>query len=129
MTGYMKAADDAVTSMVTIEHPHAIDAIEEIVSAPDIDVAIIGPGDLATSMGRLGDAEHAETRAAIARAESVLLRARVAAGGVARTPDEAAAMIQRGYRVIFHGVDAALLARGAAAALGPFATRSTNAQR
>jgi 4-hydroxy-2-oxoheptanedioate aldolase len=120
MGSYMRAADDAVTSMVTIEHPSAIAAIEEIASAPDIDVAIIGPGDLATSMGHLGDADHAETRKAIEHAESVLLRSRVATGGVARTPDEAAAMVRRGYRVIFHGVDAMLLARGAAAALGPF---------
>jgi 4-hydroxy-2-oxoheptanedioate aldolase len=122
MPQYMADVNACMTSMVTIEHPDAIEAASAIATVPGLDVAIIGPGDLATSMGYMGDSSQPAVREAIERAEGALLNSAVALGGVAKDPDAAMAMVRRGYKMIFLGVDAMFLARGAAAALGNLST-------
>ena len=49
MPDYMATADDDMICMVTIEHVEAVKRIDEIMATPGIDIAVIGPGDLATS--------------------------------------------------------------------------------
>ena len=61
MRDYMRVADNDVISMITIEHFEAVRRIDEIVEAHGVDVAIIGPGDLATSFGYHGQVDHPET--------------------------------------------------------------------
>ena len=52
MPDYMACADDDVICMITIEHIEAVKRIDEIMATPGIDIAVIGPGDLATSIGK-----------------------------------------------------------------------------
>jgi 4-hydroxy-2-oxoheptanedioate aldolase len=80
-----------------------------------VDVAVIGPGDLATSLGHYGQVDHADTQAAIREAEGGILKSRVALGGVAFSPEQAGRMADAGYRMIFLGFDWSLLQKGAAA--------------
>jgi 4-hydroxy-2-oxoheptanedioate aldolase len=47
MQDYMATADDDMICMITIEHVEAVDRIDEIMATPGIDLAVIGPGDLA----------------------------------------------------------------------------------
>ncbi len=54
MPDYMATADDDMICMVTIEHVEAVNRIDEIMATPGIDVAVIGPGDLATSINKRG---------------------------------------------------------------------------
>jgi 4-hydroxy-2-oxoheptanedioate aldolase len=54
MADYLAAADDEMLCIVTIEHVDAVARIEEIMAVPGIDLAFIGPGDLATSLGLRG---------------------------------------------------------------------------
>lgn len=117
MGAYMRAADDAVLAMVTIEHIKAVRNIAEIVEAEGVDVAIIGPGDLATSMGLYGQVDHADVQAAMLEAEKVILKSSITLGGVAFSPDHANRMVDAGYRMIFLGFDWSLLSKGAAAVL------------
>ena len=117
MADYMRAANADVLSLITIEHTSAIEKIDEIVSAPGVDVAIIGPGDLATSLGLYGQLNHPDFAAAIAVAERAILRSPVALGGVAYSPEQANRMITAGYRMVFLGFDWSLLQKGAAAAM------------
>src|SRR3569833_1961359 len=49
MADYMATADDDMICMVTIEHVEAVERIDDIMATPGIDIAVIGPGDLATS--------------------------------------------------------------------------------
>ena len=58
MPDYMATADDDMICMVTIEHVEAVKRIDEIMAVPGIDVAVIGPGDLATSIGKRGRARR-----------------------------------------------------------------------
>lgn len=117
MNDYMAVADDDMICMITIEHVEAVNRIDEIMATPGIDLAVIGPGDLATSIEKRGQMDDPELLALIARAEEGILRSGVPIGGVARTPEQANRMIERGYLVLALGFDWSLFARGIAASL------------
>jgi 4-hydroxy-2-oxoheptanedioate aldolase len=114
---YQDRADAEVLSIATIEHVAALDAIGDVVATPGLDLAFIGPGDLATSMGHRGRADHPEVQAAAMRLEEAIRGSPVVLGGVAPAPEQANAMIARGYRALVVGFDWSLLQRGAAAAV------------
>ena len=116
MQDYMAAADDDMICMITIEHVEAVNRIDEIMATPGIDVAVIGPGDLATSINKRGQIDDPEVQALIARAEAGILNSGVPIGGVARTAEQANAMIDRGYLALALGFDWSLFQRGLAAA-------------
>src|SRR5439155_16614185 len=54
MGEYMATADDDMICMITIEQVEAVNRIDEIMATPGIDLAVIGPGDLATSINKRG---------------------------------------------------------------------------
>ena len=100
MPDYMATADDDMICMVTIEHVEAVKRIDEIMAVPGIDVAVIGPGDLATSIGKRGRLDDPEVLALIAQAEAGILKSGVPIGGAARTrrtgqPDDRSAATSR----------------------------------
>jgi len=117
MADYMATADDDMICMVTIEHVEAVERIDEIMATPGIDVAVIGPGDLATSINKRGLIDDGEVQSLIARAEAGILQSGVPIGGVARTAEQANAMIARGYLLLALGFDWSLFQRGIAASL------------
>ena len=109
MADYIDQARSDVLCIGTIEHPSAIDNIEEIASTEGLDIAFIGPGDLAMNLGIPGQFDHPKFKEAVARAEAVLLKSKVALGGVARTADQAKQMLDRGYKSLVLGFDWMLL--------------------
>lgn len=111
---YFKVANDELLNIVLIEHIDAIDNIEDIVSVPGIDVAIIAPMDLAVSMNHPGDRDHPEVVSAIERAEKAILASPVALGGMALSAAEANAKSARGYRMFVMGYDVMLIEQIAA---------------
>src|SRR6201992_395180 len=115
MPDYMATADDDMICMITIEHVEAVRRIDEIMATPGIDVAVIGIGDLATSIGKRGLVDDPEVQALAAQAEAGILKSGVPIGGVARTAEQANQMIERGYVVLALGFDWSLFARGIAA--------------
>ena len=117
MMEYISGANRAILSVITIEHPDAVDNIDEVCATPGLDMAFIGPGDLAMSMGHPGEFSHPDVMAAMARAEAGILRSNVVAGGLARSADEARRMIDRGYRALVLGFDWSLLQRGVSSVL------------
>ena len=115
ISDYMATADDDMICMITIEHVDAVERIDEIMATPGIDIAVIGPGDLATSIDKRGRIDDPEVQALIARAEAGILKSGVPIGGVARTAEQANAMIDRGYLALALGFDWSLFQRGIAA--------------
>lgn len=111
---YLKSANDAIVNVVLIESPAGVEALDEILAVPGLDVVAVARGDLSESLGVAGQLDHPRLREVVARAEaSILARPGVALGGIAFSPDEARAMIARGYRFVVLGSDAGLV--GAAA--------------
>src|SRR3954453_4274280 len=84
MSDYMANADENMICMITIEHVDAVDRIDEIMATPGIDVAVIGPGGLATSINKRGQLDDPDVLELVARAEAGILRSGVPIGGVAR---------------------------------------------
>ena len=117
MADYMATADDDMICMVTIEHVEAVNRIDEIMATPGIDVAVIGPGDLATSINKRGLIDDPEVVELMARAEAGILKSGVPIGGVARTAEQDNRMIDRGYLLLALGFDWSLFQRGIAASL------------
>ena len=115
MADYMATADDDMICMITIEHVEAVERIDEIMATPGIDLAVIGPGDLATSINKRGLPDDPEVVALMARAEAGILKSGVPIGGVARTAEQANRMIERGYVALALGFDWSLFQRGIAA--------------
>ena len=111
----MATADDDMICMITIEHVEAVNRIDEIMATPGIDLAVIGPGDLATSINKRGRPTIPKCVALMARAEAGILKSGVPIGGVARTAEQANPMIDRGYVALALGFDWSLFQRGIAA--------------
>jgi 2-keto-3-deoxy-L-rhamnonate aldolase RhmA len=64
-SAFMSAANDQVLAIAQIETAEAIEEIERIAGVPGIDALLIGPNDLAVSLGHTGDLENPEVLAAI----------------------------------------------------------------
>jgi len=56
--GFMSAANNQVLAIAQIETGAAIEAIESIAAVEGIDVLLIGPNDLAVSLGYTGDVQN-----------------------------------------------------------------------
>src|SRR5947207_1259202 len=111
MADYMATADDDMICMITIEHVEAVERIDESMATPGIDLAVVGPGDRATSINKRGLPDDPEVVALMKRAEQGILKSGVPIGGVARTAEAANAMIDRGYVALALGFDWSLVQR------------------
>jgi 2-keto-3-deoxy-L-rhamnonate aldolase RhmA len=63
--GFMSATNDQVLAIAQIETAQAIEEIEGIAAVPGVDALLIGPNDLAVSLGHTGDVQNPEVVAAI----------------------------------------------------------------
>ena len=118
MRDYLDCSDGEVLAIATVEHVDAVEHIRAIGSTPGLDLAFIGPGDLATSMGLNGRPEHPEVQAVVQALENGLREGPTVMGGVAPTPEQANRMVEAGYRALVVGFDWSLLQRGIAAISG-----------
>jgi 4-hydroxy-2-oxoheptanedioate aldolase len=112
---YSTAVGPNVTCWIQIETLEAVEAIEEIVRVPGVDVVIIAPFDLSIALGIEG--QFGEPR--FVEAVEAVERASVAAGvplcGVAFDNQRAAELVARGYRVLLRGIDVFMLSGAVAA--------------
>jgi 4-hydroxy-2-oxoheptanedioate aldolase len=112
---YSTAVGANVTCWIQIETLEAVEAIEEIVRVPAVDVLIIAPFDLSIALGVEG--QFGEPR--FVEAVEAVERAAVAGGvplcGVAFDNQRAAELAARGYRVLLRGIDVFMLSGAVAA--------------
>ena len=111
---YLRAANAAVLNVVLIESMAGLDALDDILTVGGLDVVAVARGDLSQNLGVAGQLDHPRLREVVAKAEAkILAHDGIALGGIAFTPDDARAMIARGYRFIALGSDAGLIAGAA----------------
>lgn len=106
---YSARADEAVLTILLIEHVDAVRAIDAIAATPGVDVAMIAPYDLSTSLGRPGAFEDPAFLEAVAEAERGIRAAGVVLGGLAGTAERATALAARGYRFLCLAYDVLLI--------------------
>ncbi len=109
---YIKVANNEILVIVQVEHKTAIVNIEEIFSVPGVDLAMVGPMDLAASMGFLGQPSHPEVLSAIDRVAHAGKKHRVPLGILSLTRDDFNKRIAQGFQFFLVGSDYGILTRG-----------------
>ena len=78
--------------------------LDEILTVEGVDVFFIGPTDLSTSMGYVGQPNHPEVQTAIERLAREIRAAGKMAGTVAYDGEALAKAKERGFQYIVHNV-------------------------
>jgi 2-dehydro-3-deoxyglucarate aldolase len=115
---YVAAANREIAVIVQAEHARAVENIEAIVRVPGVDAVLLGPYDLSASLGRMGEIDHPDVVAAIARVTDVCTDAGMPLGYFGVTAAAVRPYAARGYTLLVAGVDTLYLANGAKALLG-----------
>ena len=120
VAGYGRGAGAEICVLVQVETEEALGQIEAIAAVDGVDGIFVGPGDLAASLGHIGELSHPRVVAAV---EAALVRIR-AAGTPAGILTGDAAFAQRcielGSNFTAVGVDAGILARATEALAARF---------
>jgi 2-keto-3-deoxy-L-rhamnonate aldolase RhmA len=116
---FCRAANARVLPIVQVEHVQAVENIGEILAVPGLASIVLGPNDLAGSMGLMGEPQHPEVLRAI---DAVIAQARQAGVSVGVGASDDADMlvdwVNRGVNWLAMGGDCTLLIRAAALAAG-----------
>ncbi|MDQ7988939.1 MAG: aldolase/citrate lyase family protein [Candidatus Dactylopiibacterium sp.] len=108
---YHEHAHEEVCVIVQVETLEALAQIEAIAAIEGVDGIFIGPGDLSTAMGHIGNPGHADVQAAIHDAVARILATGKPAGILTGDEAQARQYIEWGCRFTAVGADIALLAR------------------
>jgi 2-keto-3-deoxy-L-rhamnonate aldolase RhmA len=108
MQEYVRTANEDTCAILQIEHPDAVENVEEILAVEGIDVAYVGVADLASFMGftgQIGELDRSVDEA-IEKVVAAAKKANVPLGIHCLTPQAAAIRIQQGFRYMAIGGDA-----------------------
>ena len=110
---YLTSANAETIVMIAVETTESVENLDEILRVQDLDGIFIGPMDLASSMGHLGNAGHPDAQRQIAIIEEKVLASDKFLGTVATTRDKAKDCFAKGYQWLVVMQDgAALLSTG-----------------
>ncbi len=113
ITDYIATADEQICLLVQVENRAGIDALDDILTVNGVDGVFIGPADLSTDMGHVGDANHPEVRATILDAIGRIKQSGKAAGILSTNADVTALYLDAGAQFVAVALDALLLAQSA----------------
>jgi 2-keto-3-deoxy-L-rhamnonate aldolase RhmA len=106
-TGYGSDLTTAIRShnqqksiLVQIEHIQAVENLEAILDVPGIEGIFVGPYDLSSSMGLIGDVQHPQVQAAISRVAEIAHRRSIPTAIFIGGDDVLEAQMKRGFQLI-----------------------------
>jgi 4-hydroxy-2-oxoheptanedioate aldolase len=108
-TDYARRANDDVLVIAQIEHIDAVRDFDAIAATPGVDMAFIGPNDLAGSMGLLERLDHPDLAAAFAEIEAKAAKSGAMLGTIIGQGRGWAELRALGYRLIVGPNDISLL--------------------
>jgi 2-keto-3-deoxy-L-rhamnonate aldolase RhmA len=111
---YLARADDEVAVLVMIESAAAVADIDAILKTPGLDGIMVGPADLAVSLGHLHELGHPDVRAAITAVRDACQRQSVPFGIFAGTEQAAREWSAAGTGFMTIGADTQFLDQGIA---------------
>lgn len=112
---YFCRANEEVLVLAQIEQAVAVERLDEILTTPGLDGIMVGPADLAASMGHLHELEHPDVEAAIQRILEGCQRNNLPFGMFTGTAAKARTWIQRGGKIATIGGDTWFIDAGIAA--------------
>jgi 4-hydroxy-2-oxoheptanedioate aldolase len=119
--GYAAQAHEDIVVILQVETPQAIANIPAYGAIEGVDGILVGPNDLAASIGLLGQSGHPEVLARVGAAREAILASGVAAGMLDFNPGTASGLLADGFGFVAVGGDATSLVRGMKQLLGSFA--------
>lgn len=105
---YVQALRDVVV-IVMIEKKGAVEHLEEILAVPGIDMVQWGPSDYSMSIGRAGERNHPEVKAAEKKVFETALRMGVPPRAEIGSPDDAKRFLDMGVRHFCLGTEINIL--------------------
>lgn len=111
---YLAHADDEVAVLVMIESAAAVAGIDAILKTPGLDGIMVGPADLAVTMGHLHELNHPAVRGAITEVRDACQRHAVPFGIFAATEQAAREWSAAGAGFMTIGADTQFLDQGIA---------------
>lgn len=112
---YGRRANDSVFTIIQLETPRAVAALEEIAAVEGVDALFLGPGDLSANMGHIGDILHPEVQAVIADVAARCRAVGIPCGIVGPTPEVVSRFVRLGYGFVAVASDMAMMMRQATA--------------
>jgi 2-keto-3-deoxy-L-rhamnonate aldolase RhmA len=105
MFDYAKRANTETAVSVLIEHPRAIENLDEILAVEGLDGAVVVPFDLAVNMGFTDGPGHPEVEEALAAAAKKIAARGFPISSFAVTPEQGRLALKRGATSLFLGFD------------------------
>ncbi len=115
--GYIENAGAELLVMCQIESATAVENVAAIAGTEGVDMLFVGPFDLSANVGHIGEPDHPEVRAMIARVEAAAKAAGKLLGAIPTPERSAAELVAAGYQLIIADADVLLLREGARASL------------
>jgi 2-dehydro-3-deoxyglucarate aldolase/4-hydroxy-2-oxoheptanedioate aldolase len=117
---YLEEANDEILLLTAVETPTAVDNLDEILSVDGVDGLFIGPMDLATNMGHLGDPRHQRVQSTIAKIEEQTLGTGKVLATISGSWEQAQQLYDKGYQMVMLMADGVSLAKLAARTVAQF---------
>jgi 2-keto-3-deoxy-L-rhamnonate aldolase RhmA len=115
---YLQTANERVAAIVQAEHARAVENIESIVKVEGIDAVLVGPYDLAASLGKMGQIDDPKVTDAIEHVTKTCQAAGIPLGYFGSSAAAIRPFMNRGYTLITASVDVLFLAGAARQLLG-----------
>ena len=115
---YVESANQEITVIVQAEHAEAVENIEQIVQVDGIDAVLLGPYDLAASLGKMGQVDDPEVTGAIDRITAACQEVGLPLGIFGVSADAIRPYIEKGYNLVVAGTDTIFLASAGGRMLG-----------
>jgi len=109
---YLEVADEITMVIAQIETQEAVDNLEEILSVEGIDAIFVGPADLSSSLGFLGQQNHPKNLETIDKILEAGKRANVPVGIYTLGPDHNKNIIEKGFKFVVLGSDMSFMIHG-----------------
>jgi 4-hydroxy-2-oxoheptanedioate aldolase len=110
---YPKICEDDLFVALQIETQQGMDNIEKIAKIDGVDALFVGPGDLAASLGHVGNPQHPDVQKAIESSIKRILDAGRICGILAPQEQYARRYLELGCKFVAVGSDMGVLLRGA----------------
>lgn len=120
IAGYHANARKEQLLAVQIECERGVANAGEIAAVEGVDVLFVGPGDLSTNMGAMGNPGAAHVQQAISSVRQAAAKAGKASGILAPAKADADRYLADGFTMVAVGSDLGLLARGSDALVASF---------
>lgn len=110
---YLNTAHDELCLIVQVESRLGVENVEAIAAVEGVDAVFIGPADLSTGLGHIGNPSHPEVQKQIRHAVDATLAAGKVCGILAPAEDDARRYMSWGCQFVAVGIDISLLRQAA----------------